>query len=285
MTDIVQHNGSNELAADMAYAKVVSSGAMLPAQYRGKPADILIAMGLGRAMGLSPAESLYRIHVIQGRPTASAELIAANVRKAGHILRVKGDETSARAVIIRSDDPDFEFESTWNLDRAKRLGLASKDGWQKQPGTMMRWRAITEVARLACPEALYGVAYVAEEIDDAPRQSAPARVAADDFLPQSQPAEHVVPDDVEPVTAPPGEDVQDADVVDEPVDPRLTRRMFAAFTAAGFTEDARSEAGRTRRLTYISQIVGRDIASSKELTGPEVAEVVDALEQDAQEQQ
>jgi hypothetical protein len=285
MTDIVQHNGSNELAADMAYAKVVSSGAMLPAQYRGKPADILIAMGLGRAMGLSPAESLYRIHVIQGRPTASAELIAANVRKAGHILRVKGDETSARAVIIRSDDPDFEFESTWNLDRAKRLGLAGKDGWQKQPGTMMRWRAITEVARLACPEALYGVAYVAEEIDDAPRQSAPTRVTADDFLPQSQPAEHVVPDDVEPVTAPPGEDVQDAEVVDEPVDPRLTRRMFAAFTAAGFTEDARSEAGRTRRLTYISQIVGRDIASSKELTGPEVAKVVDALEQDAQEQQ
>jgi hypothetical protein len=285
MTDIVQHNGSNELAADMAYAKVVSSGAMLPAQYRGKPADILIAMGLGRAMGLSPAESLYRIHVIQGRPTASAELIAANVRKAGHILRVKGDETSARAVIIRSDDPDFEFESTWNLDRAKRLGLAGKDGWQKQPGTMMRWRAITEVARLACPEALYGVAYVAEEIDDAPRQGAPARVTADDFLTQSQPAEHVVPDDVEPVTAPPGEDVQDAEVVDELVDPRLTRRMFAAFTAAGFTEDARSEAGRTRRLTYISQIIGRDIASSKELTGPEVAKVVDALEQDAQEQQ
>lgn len=282
MTELVQHTGSNELAADMEYARVVSSGAMLPAQYRGKPADILIAMGLGRAMGLSPAESLYRIHVIQGRPTASAELIAANVRKAGHILRVKGDETSARAVIIRSDDPDFEFESTWNLDRAKRLGLAGKDGWQKQPGTMMRWRAITEVARLACPEALYGVAYVAEEIDDAPRATT-NRVSADDFL--GQPAEHVVTERVEEPTPPPGEDVQDADVVDEPeVDPRLTRRMFAAFSAAGFTEDARTEEGRTRRLAYIAQIIGRQVGSSKELTGPEVSQVVAALEADAQEQ-
>ena len=289
MTELVQHTGSNELAADMEYARVVSSGAMLPAQYRGKPADILIAMGLGRAMGLSPAESLYRIHVIQGRPTASAELIAANVRKAGHILRVKGDETSARAVIIRSDDPDFEFESTWNLDRAKRLGLASKDGWQKQPGTMMRWRAITEVARLACPEALYGVAYVAEEIDDAPRPAQTTHATAADFLNPASDEPGPLMNNGEPATTvnpQPADDVQDADVVDEPeVDPRLTRRMFAAFNAAGFNENARTEEGRTRRLTYIAQLIGRTVGSSKELTGPEVSRLIDALEADAQAQQ
>lgn len=281
MTELVQHQPT-DLAADMRYAEVISGGAMLPTQYRGKPADILIAIGLGRAMGLSPAESLYRIHVIQGRPTASAELIAANVRKAGHILRVKGDETSARAVIIRNDDPDFEFESVWNLERAKRLGLAGKDGWLKQPGTMMRWRAITEVARLACPEALYGVAYVADEIGDAPRADAPtaATVSAADFLTPQQPE----------ATA---EDVEDAvEVPDEPetgasgeVDPRLTRRMFAAFRDAGFTDDARSEEGRARRLDYIGKVIGRPVTSSKELSGPEVSQVVEALIADAEAQE
>ena len=180
MTELVHHQTSSDLSEQMDYARAISSASMLPQQYRGKPADILIATGLGRAMGLSPAESLYRIHVIQGRPTASAELIAANVRKAGHVLRVKGDEQQARAVIIRHDDPGFEFESVWDLERAKRLGLTDKDGWRKQPGTMMRWRAITEVARLACPEALYGVAYVREEIEDEQR-STPARVSVLDF--------------------------------------------------------------------------------------------------------
>lgn len=271
MTELVQHQ-PNDLAADMHYAEVISGGAMLPTQYRGKPADILIAMGLGRAMGLSPAESLYRIHVIQGRPTASAELIAANVRKAGHILRVRGDETSARAVIIRSDDPEFEFESVWNLERAKRLGLAGKDGWQKQPGTMMRWRAITEVARLACPEALYGVAYVADEISDAPRESfASPTVTASDFLnPAADAVQTPLADD----------DVQDSEeVADEPetgeaITDAQMKALHASFGDVGIKD-------RDIRLDYVQKIVGRELTTSSDLTRAEASRVIDALKQDA----
>ena len=268
----IAHVTPTDLHADMEYAQVVSSGAMLPAQYRGKPADILIAIGLGRSMGLSPAESLYRIHVIQGRPTASAELIAANVRKAGHRLRVIGNEQTARATIVRSDDPEFEFESVWTLDRAKALGLSGKDGWQKQPGTMMRWRAITEVARLACPEALYGVAYVAEEIGDLPRADDAPRVTAADFLRTEQPSE-------------PAEDVHDAEVVEtgEAPDPRRTRAMFASFRDAGWT-DGRSAEDRARRLEYCSRVVGREVESSNDLTAAEVESVIAALKADAAEQ-
>ena len=270
-TELIPHAG-NDLAADMEYAKVVSVGAMLPAQYRGKPADILIAMGLGRAMGLSPAESLYRIHVIQGRPTASAELIAANVRKAGHILRVKGDETSARAVIIRSDDPDFEFESVWDLTRAKRLGLSDKDGWKKQPGTMMRWRAITEVARLACPEALYGVAYVREELEDESRTSVAAPTAAAFGAPTINPAA-----DAGPAI---NEDVHDAEVVedDQPSEDwpndltdSTRKRMFAVFNKHGIKD-------RDEQIAGIRRIIGRDIQSRSELTEDEAQRVTLSVE-------
>jgi hypothetical protein len=74
---------SDTLRDVMDYARAVQSAQMLPDNYRGKPADIMLAVGLGSSMGLSPAESLYRIAVIKGKPTASAELIAANVRKRG----------------------------------------------------------------------------------------------------------------------------------------------------------------------------------------------------------
>lgn len=258
-TEVVTYQPQTELQSDMEYARVVSSGAMLPTQYRGKPADILIAMGLGRAMGLSPAESLYRIHVIQGRPTASAELIAANVRKAGHILRVKGDETSARAVIIRSDDPDFEFDSVWNLDRAKKLGLSDKDGWKKQPGTMMRWRAITEVARLACPEALYGVTYVREELDDLPTETTVTRVTASDF--GAAPADVVESEAVAEERA----DTQPA----EPMTAKTRGHMFALFNELGIGEDDQ-RAG-------IARIVGHPIESRGDLTESEAAQVVNRL--------
>lgn len=164
----VRQETQSNLAVQMDYARAVSQAAMLPDNYRNRPADIMLAVGLGQSMGLSPAESLYRISVIKGKPTASAELIAANVRKAGHKLRVRGDDQSCTATIVRADDPDYEFTVTRDLAWAERMGLSKQDNYRKQPGTMLQWRAITAVARLACPEALYGVSYTPDEVGDMP---------------------------------------------------------------------------------------------------------------------
>lgn len=150
------------------YSNMISQGSLLPRDYRGNPSNVMIAIGLGRSMGLSPAESLYRINVIQGKPTASAELIAAQVRKAGHKLRIQKDPNrlSVTATIVRKDDPDYPISVTRDEDWAKRMGLINKDNYKKQPETMLTWRAITAVAREACPEALYGVAYTPDEMHD-----------------------------------------------------------------------------------------------------------------------
>lgn len=154
------------LAEQMRYAQVIAPSNIVPVSYRNKPADILVAIGLGQSMGLSPAESLYRINVIQGKPCASAELIAAQVRKAGHKLRIVKDaqRLSVTATIIRADDPDAPFSVTRDQQWAEHMGLAGKDNYKKQPLTMLTWRAITAVAREACPESLYGVAYTPDEM-------------------------------------------------------------------------------------------------------------------------
>lgn len=156
------------LRDQLAYAQTLAQGSLVPQSYRNNPANILVAMGLGQSMGLSPAESLYRINVIQGKPTASAELIAAQVRKAGHKLRIEKDEAaqSVTATIVRRDDPDYPISETRDAAWAQRMGLAGKDNYRKQPMTMLTWRAITAVAREACPEALYGVAYTPDEMED-----------------------------------------------------------------------------------------------------------------------
>ena len=153
----------------MQYAQMLSKGSLVPRDYRDNPANVLIAMSFGQSMGLSPAESLYRITVVQGRPTASSELIAANVRRAGHRLHIiKDDKTlTATCEIRRADDPDFPFRATWDMDKAKQAGLAGKHNWRKYPMAMLKARAITECAREACPEALYGCVYTAEEIGSA----------------------------------------------------------------------------------------------------------------------
>lgn len=202
MSEITRYE-LGSLTEQMDYAKAVSTGDLLPAAYRGKPANVMIAVGLGASMGLSPMESIYRIDVIQGTPTAGAELIASNVRRAGHTLRLEVNEEppAARCVIIRADDPEHEHVVVRNLAWAKRMGLDGKANYKSQPATMLGWRAVTACARQACPEALYGVAYTSDELRDIPRERADApRTSAADFGP-AEPAD---------------DDVTDAEIVDEP---------------------------------------------------------------------
>lgn len=152
------------LSAQMEYAKAMAASDLLPRQYQGKPANLLWAISYGQTLGVAPLTAVQSIHVINGKPTASADLIAGLVRRAGHKLRVNGDDRRAVAQIIRADDPDFTFEVVWTIERAQAARLTSKDTWKNFPAAMLKARAITEVARAACSEILQGTIYTPEEL-------------------------------------------------------------------------------------------------------------------------
>jgi len=165
----------------MRYAQVLAAADLLPTAYKAKPANVLLAMEYGEALGLSTITAIQQVNVIEGKPTASAQLIASLVRKAGHRLRVTGDDRHAVALVLRKDDPEFEFRAEWTVERAAQAGLCTVDPegrararsrngdkplpWETYTAAMLKARAISEVARDACPEVLAGVAsYTAEEI-------------------------------------------------------------------------------------------------------------------------
>lgn len=165
MTEIAVRN-ENTLAEMMEWSKAMSTGDMLPRQYRGNPANLMFACEYADALGIPRINALTSIHVIDGKPTASADLIASLVRKAGHKLRVEGDDTYAEATIIRADDPDYVPKPVrWDEAKARKAGKwASKGPWTNYPAAMLRSRAITEAARMWASDALYGVIYTAEEL-------------------------------------------------------------------------------------------------------------------------
>jgi hypothetical protein len=172
----------------LSLARTLADSSMLPAQYRKAPANLLWAIEYAEAIRVPMMTAVTGIHVIEGKPTASADLIAGLVRRAGHKLRVWGDDREAHAQVIRCDDPSFDgFRVVWTMERARAAGLAGKSVWRSYPAAMLRSRAITEVARMACSEALHGVIYTPEELgasvdeDGAPVAAAapaPAPVAA-----------------------------------------------------------------------------------------------------------
>lgn len=154
----------------------------LPATFRGNPAAVAFAVEYAKALDVSPVTALIGIHIVDGKPTASAGLISALVRRAGHKIRtwLEGsiDEGTAKAIttIHRADDPDFEYRSEWDLGRAIRAQLmkrtpdgrvvAAKDrsAWATYPENMLKARSVTECARDAAEDAILGVHYTPEEL-------------------------------------------------------------------------------------------------------------------------
>lgn len=163
------------------YAELLAQASLLPKQYQRNPANVLLAMELGQSLSIPPIQAINEVHVIEGKPSASANLIGGLVRRAGHVLRIRVDREAmaATAQIIRHDDPDYTFEVTWTMDDAKRAGSTNKDNWKKYPIAMLKARAITEVAREACPEALMGISYTPDELGAVVDQDGnPVNVAA-----------------------------------------------------------------------------------------------------------
>ena len=168
MTDRIEH------------AKIVAQSSLIPAEYRGKPADIVWAMDIGDALGVPYTQVMQSMVVARGKMTMSADLMGAVVRRAGHKLRLREDGDSVTADLIRADDPDYTFTVTWDKAKAQAAGLwGSRGPWQQYPRQMLRARAITEVCRQGASDALAGTVYTPEELEPAPAQNAPQEPAQD----------------------------------------------------------------------------------------------------------
>lgn len=165
MTEIATRDAAHHaLAAKIEYARFLAKSGLLPRDYRDKPENILFATEYGELLGLPAMAAITGIHIIEGKPAVSAGLISALVRRAGHRLRVMGDEQQAQAWITRADDPEFTYKSVWTMPRAKQANLLGKTNWQRYPAAMLKARAISECARDACQEILLGISYTPDEL-------------------------------------------------------------------------------------------------------------------------
>ncbi|QOR55333.1 MAG: RecT-like protein [Phage 68_12] len=162
-TEVELHR-QQPLEQKVEWVKLMATASLLPAQYRDNPGNLFYAVEFADSLGVDRINAITSIHVIGGKPSASADLIAGLIRKAGHKLRIIGDDTYAEAQLIRADDPDFTFVARWDEAKARAAKLWGTGNWLKYPGSMLRARAITEVARMGASDALYGVVYTPEEL-------------------------------------------------------------------------------------------------------------------------
>ncbi len=168
MTEILPANAATptteEWAALERQCEVIAKSGLAPRSV-STPEKILTIALKGRELNLPPMQSLSHIHVIEGRPTLSAELMVALVQRAGHKLRVV-ETTPEKCVVegVRADDPEYVARTGFTLEDAARAGLLGKPAWKQYPAAMLRARAISSLCRFAFADVISGCSYTPEEL-------------------------------------------------------------------------------------------------------------------------
>lgn len=222
-----QANGlatADEWNAIVAQANTLALTEIVPKPFRGKPHDIVAVAMIGRELGLSPMMAMQYIHVIDGKPAMSAELMNAKVRTSGH--RITLVELTVERCIIEGERRDTgeiqraEFTME-DADRAEltKLPSSGKNGnWQKVPKAMLWARTVSMLCRMLFPDVIAGASYVPEELG--------AEVDEDGVpLAADAPSTALPPEMARAATRPAEVDAEDVDVIDE--EPRTAPATYA----------------------------------------------------------
>lgn len=149
-------------------AQVIARSGLAP---NGLDATKIVTIALkGRELGIPPLQALNHIHVIQGKPTISAELMRALVLRAGHKVYVR-EADGEKAVLegARWDPHIGAYGETvtvsFTMQDANNARLTGKDNWRKFPRAMLVARATSIICREHFADVLMGTSYTAEELD------------------------------------------------------------------------------------------------------------------------
>lgn len=237
------------------HAKILSQSSLIPAEYRGKPADIIWAMDIGDALGVPYTQVMQSMVVARGKMTMSADLMGAIVRRAGHKLRIRENGDSVTASIVRADDPDYEFTVTWDEKKAREAGLWGNRGpWTQYPRQMLRARAITEVCRQGASDALAGNVYTAEELTSEPQspQERPAEAHRAEREDAQKKARRIAENAPGPKDAPPPTERKH----EAGITPDAPTTVPAPNPPPGSEQEARRNTTRTMLMDYCKETGG-----------------------------
>lgn len=148
-------------------AKLLAPADLLPKHLRGKPADVFLTLQLGQELGLQPMQSIRAVHVIEGKPTMSADLMSALCQRRRDVCEylrpVELSEKVATYETKRIGWPE-PMRLSFSMADAERAGLLGKDNWRKYPAAMLKARCLSAIVRAAYPDLMLGI-YDPDELD------------------------------------------------------------------------------------------------------------------------
>lgn len=146
-------------------AELICDTEFVPRALRGSAPATAAAMLYGREVGLPPMTALTQTHVIEGKPSMSAEAMRALIIAAGH--HIEFEESTGAVCRMRGKRTGTERWLTveWTIDMARAAGLLGKSNWKSYPRDMLIARCTASLAKMLFPDVIHGFRAV-EEVQD-----------------------------------------------------------------------------------------------------------------------
>lgn len=150
-------------------AITLSESTLVPKDFQRQPGNVMIAMQMGRDVGLSATQALQSIAVINGRPCLWGDAVIAIIKNHSKYEWMKesyDEETHTATCEMKRKGEKYPVVKTFSWADADLAGLTTRDTYKKYPKRMLQMRARSWAARDCFPDALKGLS-VAEEMQDA----------------------------------------------------------------------------------------------------------------------
>lgn len=164
-------------------ATLLSKSDLVPTHYKGKPENCFIAFTAARRVNADPFVFMQKTYVIGGKLGMESQYMIALVNTTGPFtgpiqwrLDKQGDKIISCTAYATHKQTGEVCEATVSAKMVDAEGWAKKSGskWVSLPELMFKYRSAAFLARLYCPEVLFGMR-PADELDDINDQPRPEK--------------------------------------------------------------------------------------------------------------
>lgn len=155
-------------------ATMLSKSDLVPAQFKGKVDNCVIALNMAGRIGADPLMVMQSLYIVHGKPAWSSSFLIATLNASNKFSPLRYEENEKDGGSCRAVATDLKTgekcEGVWvSMDMANAEGWSTKTGskWKTMPQLMRRYRAATFFTRQFAPEISMGL-HTQDEVEDVP---------------------------------------------------------------------------------------------------------------------
>lgn len=153
------------------FSEIMAQSDIIPAHYRGKAANVFIAVQTAYRMDLDPMLVMQNTYVVSGKLGMNTSFAISLANKSGMFangIRYRQEGTGENMTVTAYTNlkkTNEEISYTFSYKTAVAEGYTRNPKYKTMPELMLRYRAATLLIRTHAPEVLNGM-HMVEELED-----------------------------------------------------------------------------------------------------------------------